>query len=416
MCMSLLDELKTNNLLQQVSNETKLAWAANNFSGVYCGFDPTAPSLHLGHLLPIMLLERFRRAGFKPIIVLGGGTAMIGDPSGKTKQRPLLTSRTIASNVASLTKQLASFLDESYLFLNNYTWWKDFSLLAFLRQLGNNVNVNYLLDKENIRNRLADGLTYTEFSYNLLQAYDFVHLYDHFQCYVQIGGSDQWGNIVSGLMLLKQKNGVDHHGVCVTTPLLCHRDGSKFGKTSEGENVWLDRSLTSLFTMYQFFWNQNDADVEQLLCSLTLLEKTEITALAAESKKTKQKRLLHEKLAQEVITFLYGIEAYDLVLACQNLLYNESTTTYKKSDFVNLANYLPHVVIKEPTPLNELLLQNHIIASNREGRDFVKQQALKINNTVVVNLTEPIGKHHLYYEKYLLIQKGKKYFYLLIWE
>ena len=414
--MSFFSELTANKMLHQVSNEAKLLWAEKHFSGVYCGFDPTAPSLHLGNLIPIMLLERFRLAGFRPIIVLGGGTAVIGDPSGKTKSRPLLSSAVIQANVARLTAQLQRFLDPSYLFLNNYEWWSQFRLLDFYRQFGNQMNVNYLLDKENIKNRLETGLTYTEFSYNLLQAYDFYHLYTKHQCYVQIGGSDQWGNIVSGLTLLKQNVGTEHHGVCVTTPLLCHRDGTKFGKTAAGENLWLDQKLTPLFTMYQFLWNQNDTDIVQLLRWFTLLSNQEIEALEVESQQQRQQRVLQQKLAEEVITFLYGIEAYDLVLDCQNLLYHHQPTTYSQSDFVKLQHYLPHQTLHEPTAIGLLLNQGRIVVSNREARDFVTQKALKVNGQVVTDLNETIGKHHLYYEKYLLVQKGKKYFYLFTWE
>ena len=396
----------------------------------YLGIDPTADSLHIGHLCGVMMLRHFQRCGHKPLALVGGATGMIGDPSGKSAERNLLDEATLRHNQEAIKAQLARFLDfESDApnraeLVNNYDWMKDFSFLDFAREIGKHITVNYMMAKESVQKRLngeaRDGLSFTEFTYQLLQGYDFLHLYETKGCKLQLGGSDQWGNITTGGELIRRKLGGEVYAL--TCPLITKPDGGKFGKTESG-NVWLDARYTSPYKFYQFWLNVGDAEAEKYLKIFTFLSKEEIEALAAEHAKDPGLRPLQKKLAEEVTVMVHGREAYDAAVSASKILFsNSAVDELHKLDEQTLLDIFEGVPMFEVDradleagipALDFLAEKTKVFPSKGEARKMIQGNGVSINKEKLTDPSAVISTDRLLGGKYILAQKGKKNYFLI---
>ncbi len=391
----------------------------------YIGFDPTADSLHIGSLVQIMTLVHFQRCGHKPIALLGGATGMVGDPSGKSQERNLLSEEVLQKNLAGVKKQLAKFLDfeakdNPAEMVNNYDWFKDFRFLDFIREVGKHITINYMLAKDSVKSRLETGMSFTEFTYQLVQGYDFLWLYENKGCTIQLGGSDQWGNIVTGTELIRRKAGGE--AFAITTPLIKKADGTKFGKT-EGGNVWLDKDKTSPYKFYQYWLNASDADAANYIRIFTLLGKQEIEALEIEHAEAPHLRLLQKTVARDITRRVHSEE--DLLMAekASAILFGKSTkedlSSLDENTLLAVFEGVPQSKIDKDAlgkPVAELLSEasNKVVfASKGEARRMIKGGGVSINKEKVTNSEEAFATE-LLQGKYLLVQKGKKNYYLFI--
>ena len=397
----------------------------------YVGIDPTADSLHIGHLCGVMMLRHLQRAGHKPLALVGGATGMIGDPSGKSQERNLLTEETLRHNEAGIKAQLARFLDfdsdapNRAELVNNYDWMKDFSFLDFAREVGKHITVNYMMAKDSVKRRLngeaSDGLSFTEFTYQLLQGYDFLHLYREKGCRLQMGGSDQWGNITTGTELIRRTDGGEAYAL--TCPLITKADGKKFGKTESG-NVWLDAARTSPYKFYQFWLNVGDEEAEKYLKIFTFLSQEEIEALAREHAENPSLRPLQKRLAREVTVMVHGQEAYDAAVEASSILFsNKAKDALMHLDEQTLLDIfdgvprfeVPADKLKAGIPVLDLLaVDTQVFNSKGEARKMVQGNGLSINKEKVTDPNAVIDASYLIGGKYILVQKGKKNYYLLI--
>lgn len=396
----------------------------------YVGIDPTADSLHIGHLVGVMMLKHFQRAGHKPIALVGGATGMIGDPSGKSAERNLLDEAALRHNQNCLKAQLEKFLDftsdapNAAELVNNYDWMKDYSFLDFIRDIGKHITVNYMMAKESVKKRLSNdsnvGMSFTEFSYQLLQGYDFLHLNQAKNCKLQMGGSDQWGNITTGTELIRRKTGGE--AFALVCPLITKADGGKFGKTESG-NVWLDRRYTSPYKFFQFWLNVSDADAEKYIKIFTAINKEEIDALIAEHTQAPHLRLLQKRLAQEVTIMVHSEEDYHAAVDASNILFGNSTSdALKKLDEETLLAVFDGVpqfkISKEELEkgvkaIDLLTDVAAVFPSKGEMRKLVQSGGVSINKEKLENQDEVLDGSKLLNSKYLLVQKGKKNYYLL---
>ncbi len=394
----------------------------------YIGFDPTAPSLHVGNLATIMLLKFFQACGHKPIVVVGGATGMIGDPSGKSSERNLLDEDTLNHNVACVKKQLEKFLDfgsgpNAAEIVNNADFYKDYDLLHFLRDIGKHLTINYMIAKDSVKSRMESGISFTEFSYQLLQAYDFLWLYQHKDCHLQMGGSDQWGNITSGTELIRRKLGATD-AYAITCPLVTKADGSKFGKTESG-NVWLDPELTSPYRFYQFWINTSDADAARYIRIFTLKSREEIEALEAEHNRAPHLRILQRALAEEVTSRVHSPEAVETAKEASAILFGRATreklSTLPERTLLEVMEGVPRFSISKsrleegPGPV-ELLSEAGVFPSKGEIRRLIRDGGLSINKEKITSENVRMDAGQLLAGKYLLVQRGKKNYYLLVAE
>lgn len=413
MAKNILKELKWRGLLKQVTNETKLLKAQKLKKGVYCGFDPTSDSLHVGNLIQIMLLKRFEIFGFKPIVIIGGATGMIGDPSGKKTERTLLDDKIIAHNIEVISKQIKHLIGTKIKIVNNAKWLRKITFIDFLRNVGKNFNINYLLAKENIATRIEVSLSYTEFSYTLLQAYDFYQLYLNYNCVVQIGGSDQWGNIISGINYIYKQIGEDNLACGLTINLLVKADGSKFGKT-ESKTIWLNSKKTSPYEFYQFFFNQNDNKTIELLRYLTMLSESEIINLEKAHQKEPTQRIAQKKIAEEVTLFVHQATGLKTAQSVTKSLFKDNIHELSEYQLDQIKHNLFNFNL---TNLNlsilDILVQAKIVISKREGREFLKQGAIIVNNEIIKDEMLKITKDKFLFNKYLIIRRGKQKYYLI---
>ena len=392
-------------------------------TAAYIGFDPTADSLHIGNLVQIMILVHLQRCGHKPFALVGGATGMVGDPSGKSKERNLLDLKTLNHNLNAVQKQLEQFLDfdcgkNAAEVVNNYDWFKEFSFLDFIRDVGKHMSVNYMMAKDSVKNRLETGMSFTEFSYQLVQAYDFYWLWKNKNCKVQLGGSDQWGNIVSGTELIRRKG--EGKAFAVTTPLIEKADGGKFGKTESG-NIWLDETKTSPYKFYQFWLNSSDEDAKNYIKIFTLLSEKEIVTLVAEHEATPHLRLLQKAIADEVTTRVHSKEDLEMAIKASTILFGNSTADDLKSldenTFLSVFEGVPQFEMKKAA-LNSGILdilaeKTQIFESKGEARRMISSNAVSINKEKIAEDFQ-ISKNDLLSEKYLLVQKGKKNYFLII--
>jgi tyrosyl-tRNA synthetase len=394
-------------------------------SSGYIGFDPTADSLHVGHLVQIMTLVHFQRAGHKPYALVGGATGMVGDPSGKSKERNLLDADTLNHNVACVKAQLEKFLDFSSSangaeMVNNYDWFKDFNFLDFIRDVGKHISVNYMLSKDSVKSRLETGMSFTEFTYQLVQGYDFYYLNKNHNCIIQLGGSDQWGNIVTGTELIRRKSG--NEAYAVTTPLIKKADGTKFGKT-EGGSVWLDPEKTSAYEFYQFWLNSSDIDAVNYIRIFTLKTKEEIEAIEKEHNEAPHLRVLQKAISDDITVRVHGEQALETAIAASQILFGKSTSDDLKKlsekDFFAIFYGVPQATVSRSdfneglTIVDALAAKTGFLASNGEAKRELKANAVAVNKEKV-DEQFVFNASHLINDKYALIGKGKKNNYILI--
>ncbi|MCO7150623.1 tyrosine--tRNA ligase [Vagococcus lutrae] len=418
MSTDFLQELRDRGLVYQITDEEALQEKLNKESvKLYIGFDPTADSLHIGHLLPILTLRRFQLQGHVPIALVGGGTGMIGDPSFKDAERSLNTTETVASWADSLRKQLESFIDfendqNPAIIANNHDWLGSMLLIDFLRDVGKNFTINYMMSKESVKRRIETGISYTEFAYQLLQAYDFLKLYDTHDCSLQLGGSDQWGNITSGIELLRREREVQGYGL--TMPLIKKADGTKFGKT-EGNAVWLDAEKTSPYEFYQFWYNTDDRDAVQFLKYFTFLSLEEIAEIEKEFMAAPHQRAAQKVLAREVTTLAHGEAAYEQALKISEALFSgdikELNAEEIKQGFKDVPNY--NVDSEDDLNIVELLVTSGLVTSKRQAREDVTNGAIYINGDRVQDLDYQLDETDKIDNQFTVLRRGKKKYFLL---
>ena len=419
----LIEELQWRGMIRDIMPGTK-EQLDKEMTTAYIGFDPTADSLHAGSLVQIILLKHFQLAGHKPIVLVGGATGLIGDPSGKKEERKLLTEEEVNYNAAGIQKQLSRFLnfndgDNAALMVNNADWFKGITTIEFLRDAGKYLTVSYLLNKGFVKDRLAQeqDISFTEFNYILMQAYDFLWLYQHKNCRLQMGGSDQWGNITAGAELIRKKLRGDAFGL--TCKLLTKADGTKFGKTEEG-NIWLDAKRTSPYQFYQFWLNANDADAEDWIKIFTFLDKQTIEGLIAEQKKDASKRVLQKVLAKEVTIFVHGIDEYNNAIETTEKLFtgeNASAESLGEDDLEGMEGVVKINFSKEKISTGidvvSFLAETNIFSSKGEAKKMIQGGGVSINRKKTDNVQLAIDNSLLLHGKYILIQKGKKNYYLV---
>ncbi|MCM1504228.1 MAG: tyrosine--tRNA ligase [Muribaculum sp.] len=430
--MNFVEELRWRGMLHDMMPGTEELLSKEKVTA-YIGFDPTADSLHIGHLCSVMILRHFQRCGHKPLALIGGATGMIGDPSGKSAERNLLNEETLQRNIAGMKKQLSKFLDfesdapNKAELVNNYDWMKDYTFLDFAREIGKHITVNYMMAKDSVKKRLngeaRDGLSFTEFTYQLLQGYDFLHLYETKGCKLQMGGSDQWGNITTGSELIRRTNGGEAYAL--TCPLITKADGGKFGKTESG-NVWLNPEYTSPYKFYQFWMNVSDADAERYIKIFTDIPREEIEALIDEQRKDPGLRPIQKRLAKEVTTMVHSAEAYEAAVEASQILFSKNAAEQlRKVDEATLLDIfegvdryaVPRSALDGSVKLIDLLTETApVFPSKGELRKLAQQNGLSINKEKVTDVNALATVDLLLADKYILVQKGKKQYYLLLVE
>ncbi|PCJ66061.1 MAG: tyrosine--tRNA ligase [Bacteroidetes bacterium] len=419
---NLIEELKWRGLHHQDMPGTEELLMKELVSG-YVGFDPTADSLHIGNMVPIILLVHLQQAGHKPYALVGGATGMVGDPSGKKAERTLLDLDTLNHNLSCQRKQLEQFLDfdcgeNSAELVNNYDWFKDFNFLEFIRDVGKHISVNYMMAKDSVKNRLEDGMSFTEFSYQLVQGYDFFHLWNEKNVKLQMGGSDQWGNIVTGTELIRRKGGENSKGYSLTAPLITKADGSKFGK-SEGGNVWLDAEKTSPYEFYQFWMNTSDEDAERYIKIFTLYDKSFISNMITEHKGAPHLRFLQKELAKYVTTWVHGDEGFKIALTASEILFgkgtSESLRSLSEKDFLSIFDGVKKSEVDEIEGVNiiDMCGDTGFLASKSEARRALKENSVSVNSDKVSEDFN-FSNSDLINGKYILLQRGRKNKFLVI--
>lgn len=417
---NLIEELKWRGLFHQDMPGTEKLLLEEMVGG-YVGFDPTADSLHIGNMVPIILLVHLQRAGHKPYALVGGATGMVGDPSGKKAERSLLDVDTLNHNVACVHKQLQQFLDfdcgdNSAEMVNNYDWFKDFSFLDFIRDVGKHISVNYMMAKDSVKNRLEDGMSFTEFSYQLVQGYDFYHLWKEKNVKLQMGGSDQWGNIVTGTELIRRKG--EGKGFSLTAPLITKADGSKFGK-SEGGNVWLDAEKTSPYEFYQFWMNTSDEDAERYIKIFTLHDKSFIDKLLSEQNEAPHTRVLQKELARYVTTWVHGEDGCNTAIAATEILFGKATAESLRSlsekDFLSVFDGVKKAEVSnvEGVTIVDMCGDSGFLNSKSEARRALKENSVSVNSEKVGE-DFVLSNTDLINDKYILLQRGKKNKFLIV--
>jgi len=422
--MNFVENLKWRGMLHDFIPETEKHLLEGQKTG-YIGFDPSSNSLQLGNLVSIMILLHFQLAGHKPLALVGGATGMIGDPSGKSEERKLLSIDEIVYNQECIKKQLSKFLDfekgsNSAEIVNNYDWFKEFSFLDFLRSVGKHITVNYMMAKDSVKNRLETGMSYTEFTYQLLQGYDFYHLNKEKNCTIQMGGADQWGNITTGVEFVRRLSG-GNSVYALTTPLILKEDGTKFGKSEKG-NIWLDPEKTSPYKFYQFWINCSDEGSKQYIRKFTLKSKDEIDALEAEHLQAPHLRILQKAIAEELTIRVHDKESLNNAINASGILFGDSTSeklkTLEERTLLEIFEGVPtgnisQSQISEGVSIIDLLVLSGASPSKGEARRLISQGGLKINKDKCTNLEEVINSDYLLRDKFILIQKGKKNYHLV---
>jgi tyrosyl-tRNA synthetase len=427
--MNFVEELKWRGMIHDIMPGTEKLLEKEKISG-YIGFDPTADSLHIGHMVQVMLLVHFQRSGHTPIALVGGATGMIGDPSGKSEERNLLDETTLRNNQEAIKRQLSKFLDfksdteNRAIMVNNYDWMKEYSFLDFIRDIGKHITVNYMMSKDSVKKRIGseakEGMSFTEFSYQLVQGTDFLHLYKNFGCKLQMGGSDQWGNIVTGTELIRRKAGGE--AFALTCPLITKSDGTKFGKTESG-NVWLDPEKTSPYLFYQFWLNVSDEDAAKYIKIFTVLPQKEIDIIVSEHTKAPHERILQKKLAEEITVMVHSREEYESAIEASQILFGKGTTEslrkMNENTFLSVFEGVPvfdvkiEVLQKGITIAHLCTEHSKVFASKGELRRLILGGGFSINKEKIDNPELVVNQESLLNKKYLLLQKGKKNYYLI---
>lgn len=428
MLKNFVEELQWRGMIQDIMPETE-DHLLEEMRSAYVGIDPTADSLHIGHLVSVMMLRHFQQCGHRPVVLIGGATGMIGDPSGKSEERNLLDEATLKHNQEALKKQLSKFLDfesnnkNAAILVNNYDWMKEFSFLDFIRDVGKHITVNYMMAKDSVKKRLSgdakEGMSFTEFTYQLVQGYDFLHLYKTNGCTLQMGGSDQWGNITTGTELIRRIGG--GKGYALTCPLITKADGTKFGKT-EGGNVWLDAERTSPYKFYQYWLNTSDEDAEKYIKIFTFISKGEIESLVAEHKTAPHLRQLQKRLADELTMTVHSKEDLENALTASGILFGNSTSSDLKklneSTFLDVFEGVPQAEISQKSIsegldiIAALSSDSGFLKSNSEARRALKENSISVNKEKV-DETYKITEGDLINNTFVLLQRGKKNYFIL---
>ena len=419
--MDILDDLKFRGLINQASNLEGLRKEMNKGKiSLYCGFDPTADSLHIGHLVPILTLKRFRNAGHQPIALVGGGTGLIGDPGGKKEERTLNPDEVVKKWSNALKTQLEQFLDfksknNPALMVNNYDWLGQIKAIDFLRDIGKYFTISYMLAKESVKARLESGISFTEFNYMVLQAYDFLNLFEKYNCKLQIGGSDQWGNITAGIDLIKKKAGEEVYGL--TVPLASKADGTKFGKTETG-TIWLDAKKTTPYQFYQFWINTDDRDVIQYLKYFTFLSKEEIENLEKKVQKNPEERESQKVLANKVTSLVHGEKIAKFAEKISQKLFYNDIKDFSEKELQMVFENIEIISFQNMKEINliDLLIDAKVCSSKRQAREDVQNGIVFINGNSYKDTQQIIKKSDCFYNKYLVIKRGKKNYYFALWE
>ena len=423
-----VEELRWRGMLHDIMPDTENHLNEKSTTG-YIGFDPTADSLHIGSLVQIMILMHFQKTGHRPIALIGGATGMIGDPSGKSAERNLLNEETLSNNIIGIKNQLARFLDfdpsnpNPALLVNNLDWMKGYSLIDFSREIGKHISVNYMMSKDSVKKRIGSesqvGMSFTEFTYQLLQGYDFLHLYNNLNCTLQMGGSDQWGNITTGTELVRRK--ASGKAYAITCPLITKADGTKFGKT-EGGNIWLDKSRTSPYKFYQYWLNASDQDAESYIKIFTFLSQDEINSLVEAHKEAPHLRVLQNKIANEVTLLVHSKEDLENTQKASQILFGKSTTDDLKGldevTFLDVFDGVPQAEISRVSLQNGIDIisvlagETNFLKSNGDARRALKENSISVNKTKVGD-TFKVTAEDLINDRYVLLQRGKKSYYIL---
>lgn len=431
--MNFVEELRWRGMVHTMMPGTEELLSKEMVSA-YLGIDPTADSLHIGHLCGVMMLRHFQRCGHKPLALIGGATGMIGDPSGKSQERNLLNEETLRHNVACIKEQLARFLDfdsdapNKAELVNNYDWMREYSFLDFAREIGKCITVNYMMAKDSVKRRLngefQDGMSFTEFTYQLLQGYDFLHLYQTKNCKLQMGGSDQWGNITTGTELIRRKLGSENEAFALTCPLITKADGKKFGKTEQG-NIWLDRNRTTPYAFYQFWLNVADEDAERYIKIFTSLDQETISSLVQEHSQDPGRRILQKRLAEEVTVMVHGRQDYEMAVEASNILFGkatkESLTKLDEQTLLDVMNGVPQYEFDRTLLQGEGVKAVNLTTeaapcfpSKGEMRKLTQGGGVSLNKEKLTAFDQLITEDDLLDGKYLLVQQGKKKYFLLI--
>ncbi len=425
--MNFVEELKWRGMIHDIMPGTEECLAKEMVSA-YVGIDPTADSLHIGHLVSVMMLKHLQHAGHRPIALVGGATGMIGDPSGKSQERNLLNEETLRHNQECLKNQISKFLDfeseipNKALMVNNYDWMKDYTFLAFIRDIGKHITVNYMMAKDSVKKRVSSdsgsGMSFTEFTYQLVQGFDYLHLYREYGCKLQMGGSDQWGNITTGTELIRRKEGGE--AFALTCPLITKSDGGKFGKTEEG-NVWLDPERTSPYKFYQFWLNVSDEDAEKYIRIFTMLDKASVEALVKEHQEAPHLRVLQRKLAEEVTTMVHSVEDHQMAVEASGILFGNATAEtlgrIPENMFLSVFEGVPNYTIEadrmEADLMTLLTEDTDVFPSRGELRRLVQGGGLSLNKSKVLDPDLVLTSGNFINGRYLLVQKGKRNYYLI---
>jgi tyrosyl-tRNA synthetase len=422
-----VEELTWRGMIHDIMPGTEEALKKEMLSA-YVGIDPTADSLHIGHLVGVMMLKHFQHAGHRPIALVGGATGMIGDPSGKSQERNLLDEETLRHNQECLKKQIGKFLDfesgekNEAVMVNNYDWMKDYSFLGFIRDIGKHITVNYMMAKDSVKKRVSSeagsGMSFTEFTYQLVQGYDYLHLYREYNCKLQMGGSDQWGNITTGTELIRRKEGGD--AFALTCPLITKSDGGKFGKTEEG-NVWLDPVRTSPYKFYQFWLNVSDEDAEKYIKIFTMLSREEVESLVESHKEAPHTRILQKRLAEEVTVMVHSRDDYEMAVEASQILFGKATednlSRIPEEMFLAVFEGVPHYSIGQERMESDIMTllteDTSIFSSKGELRRLIQGGGLSINKQKISDPDFTVNKAMFINQRYLLVQKGKRNYFLI---
>ena len=407
--MKLYDELLWRGLIKDFSSDEIKNILNNEKITFYWGTDPTAPSLHLGHYSSLVTAKRLAKAGHHPILLVGGATGLIGDPR-PTGEREIISKETVLNNIEGIKKQVFRIFDGKAEIVNNYDWTKDFSFLDFLRDVGKYINVNYMLNKDIINRRLETGITFAEFAYTLIQGYDFLHLFKEKNCVLQAEGSDQWGNITTGLELIKKIEGKEAYGF--TMPLVLDKYGNKFGK-SEGNALWLDKNLTSSYELYQYLVNVDDSMVISYLKIFTFLSKEEIEKLEESNNLEPEKRLAHKALAREIITDLHGKDEYDKAVKLSEVLFSGNVKELSNEELELVFKNMPHISINSGLNIVDFLVNTGICSSKREAREFISSSSITINEEKITDVNIFVDFDRSINNNILVVRKGKKKYFIV---
>jgi tyrosyl-tRNA synthetase len=404
--MKLIEELKWRDLLYDMTDPDLENVMENESITFYVGADPTADSLHVGHLISYLVSKRLQDKGHNPILVIGGGTGLIGDPSGRSSERQLLTLESTLANSEAITKQVLNILPNAKV-VNNYDWIKEYDIITFLRDIGKHFNINHMIAKDSVKSRLENGISFTEFTYQIIQSLDFWELYRRENCKLQIGGQDQWGNVTAGLDLIRKIEGSESKAYCFTWPLLTKADGSKFGKTAGGA-IWLDKNKTSVYEFYQYWINTPDKDAVSFLKKFTFMTVEETKAIIEEFEKAPHQRLAQKKIAEELTTLVHGKEAYESAVRISAALFSGNIKDLSVSEIEEGFKDVPSVTLEEDTLLVDALIAASLASSKREARQFITSNAVAVNGDKVSDLEFMVKKENAIGGKFTVIKRGKK--------